>query len=210
MLNFVKKIVTFCTNSFWSFREFLAKTFWKNEFLLQVFLLALVRKFIYLIFYSVLYIIKYFNIFEYLYLIFDEQNLNITTFSLLQKIPLRQTNFLSETYSETYNKSTNLLQLFGKSGRSSYIPVLLLIIKLCFTCGERKNWWNVKNIYTTVAGSEIAQTGNDLFSCFFGFVKSISVAWVKQAKFLASKCTSLLLCGKPVRRNYSYFSEVLN
>ena len=36
------------------------------------------------------------------------------------------------------------LKLFGISWDNSYIPYLLLIIKPCFTCGDRKIWSNIK------------------------------------------------------------------
>ena len=46
---------------------------------------------------------------------------------------------ISETLNETYNKHTNLVQSFLNSGGNTYIPFLLPIITLQFTCSENKN-----------------------------------------------------------------------
>ena len=37
-----------------------------------------------------------------------------------------------------------ILRSHGNSWGNSYISCLLLIIMLCFTCGEQKNWQNIK------------------------------------------------------------------
>ena len=36
------------------------------------------------------------------------------------------------------------LKLFGNSWGNSHIPCLLLVIMLCFTCGERRIWSTIK------------------------------------------------------------------
>ena len=37
------------------------------------------------------------------------------------------------------------LKSMGNSWGNSYISCLLLIILICFTCAEKKIWWNIKN-----------------------------------------------------------------
>ena len=53
-------------------------------------------------------------------------------------------NVISETYSETYNKPTNLLQSFNNSEGNTHIPFLLISFTLRFICGERENWWIIQ------------------------------------------------------------------
>ena len=60
--------------------------------------------------------------------------------------------------------------MFGNSWGNLYISCLLLIITLYFTCGERKNWWNIQkfqNIMSMVVVSFPDSWANHYRNCFF-------------------------------------------
>ena len=59
------------------------------------------------------------------------------------------------------------LKSFGSSWDNSYIPFLLLIITLCFTCGESKIWENIKksqNFMKMIVGPDFKQVSNAYIS----------------------------------------------
>ena len=55
--------------------------------------------------------------------------------------------------------------LFGNLGGNSYIPWLLLIITLCFTCGESKIWLDIKKFQNTMImiAAAIQNQGEDTY-----------------------------------------------
>ena len=90
------------------------------------------------IFYPVLHSVDCFSFtFSNIISIFSQEISNSNkVFFIRKKYKYWSLSVTSETYNEAYNKPTNLPHIVGNLGSKIYVPWLLLIITLCFTCGK--------------------------------------------------------------------------
>ena len=77
---------------------------------------------------------------------------------ICQELFAETINKIFETIFGFNGKKTLTFKLFSSTECNTYIPCFLLIITLCFTCGERKIWSNIKksrNIMTMIEHADV-------------------------------------------------------